>query len=192
MLPLPPQALPALVVVDMQEYFFRTPERRINLERVLVNINLLSAAFGRQGFPVVHVISAYSADGIDWDLKMKASGVPELIAGSPEAQILEGLTVKKNHLMVVKTRYSAFFKTNLAETLRSRGVQLVAVCGAYTHYCVNATVFDAYCHDFVPGLIEDAVMSHLPEESQVMVARMRRNGYHVMTTAEALVRWGGA
>ncbi len=60
--------------------------------------------------------------------------------------------------------------------------------GAYTHYCVNATVFDAYAHDFVPGLVSDAVLSHLPEEAEVMVARMRRNGYHVLTSAEVLAR----
>jgi len=44
----------------------------------------------------------------------------------------------------------------------------------------------------VPGLISDAVISHLPEESQVMIARMQRNGYHILTTAEAQARWGKA
>jgi len=63
-------------------------------------------------------------------------------------------------------------------------VARVAVCGAYTHYCVNATVFDAYAHDFVPCLVLDAVISHLPEESAVMIERMRRNGYHLLTSAE--------
>lgn len=58
--------------------------------------------------------------------------------------------------------------------------------GGYTHYCVNATVFDAFAHDFIPGIVTDAVISHLKQESELMIARMRRNGYHVMSTQEAL------
>jgi hypothetical protein len=47
-------------------------------------------------------------------------------------------------------------------------------------------VFDAYAHDFVPGLISDAVLSHLPDKTALMVERMRRNGYHVLNTIEFL------
>jgi hypothetical protein len=52
--------------------------------------------------------------------------------------------------------------------------------------CVNATVFDAYCHDLVPCLVTDTTISHLAEETEVMIERMRRNGYHVLSTAEYL------
>lgn len=185
-LPLPPNTIDALVIVDMQEYFFRKPERRVGLDAVLANINRLIAHFDRSGQPVVHVRSAYHADRSDWDLKMIASGKPELIDGTPEAELLPEINVKSRHHQIVKTRYSSFFKTGLAEQLNAMQVRRVMVAGAYTHYCVNATVFDAYAHDFVPGLISDAVMSHLVEESEVMIARMRRNGYHVMTTDEYL------
>ena len=65
-------------------------------------------------------------------------------------------------------------------------MERVVVAGAYTHYCVNATVFDAWCHDFVPGIVTDGVLSHLEEESEVMIERMRRNGYHVGTVEEYL------
>jgi maleamate amidohydrolase len=133
---------------------------------------------------VVNVLSAYKADGSDWDLKMKAAGKPELIEGTAEADLLPGIMISKNHLTTVKTRYSAFFKTALAETLHTAQIDRAVVVGGYTHYCVNATIFDAYCHDFVPCIITDAVLSHLPEESEVMINRMKRNGYHVFTTRE--------
>lgn len=186
MLPLHADSITALVIVDMQEFFLRKPERRIGLDGVIAKINRLIDAFDARGWPVVHVRSAFRADGADWDLKMRAAGLPELIEGSPEAALLPQITVRPQHLQIVKTRYSAFFKTGLAETLGRLGVSRVIVAGAYTHYCVNATVFDAYAHDFVPGLISDAVISHLAEESTLMVERMRRNGYHVLTTDEYL------
>jgi nicotinamidase-related amidase len=175
----------------MQEFFFRLPERRVGLEDALANINRLIRCFVDTNQPVVHVISAYKSDGSDWDLKMKAAGNAELIEGSSEAAILPEITVSPQHLTVVKTRYSAFFKTALAETLHTLKIDQVVVVGGYTHYCVNATVFDAYCHDFVPCLITDAVLSHLPDEAEMMIARMRRNGYRVLTTEEFICAFPG-
>ena len=185
-LPLTPNARSALLVIDMQEFFFRQPERRRNLETVANNINRLIDRFETTSQPIVHVITCLKADGSDWDLKMKAAGQPELIEGTPEVAILPQIKVSPTHRTVVKTRYSAFFKTDLAEILHKEHVERVVVAGAYTHYCVNATVFDAWCHDFVPGLVTDGVISHLEPESELMIARMRRNGYHVGTVEEYL------
>jgi len=170
----------------MQNFFFRKAERRIHLEEITININRLIDAFDTAGLPVFHILSAYRADGSDWDLKMKAAREPELIEGTPEAAILPGIRVRENHRSITKTRYSAFFKTNLAEELRALHIERAVVAGAYTHYCVNATIFDAYGHDLVPCLITDAVLSHLKRESAIMVERMRRNGYHLFTTDEFL------
>jgi len=183
-LPLSPHARSALLIIDMQEFFFCQPERRRNLESVTDNINRLIVYFEAKSQPIVHVITCFKADGSDWDLKMRASEEAELIVGSPEAAILPQIMISPNHQTVVKTRYSGFFKTNLAEILHEEKVERVVVVGAYTHYCVNATVFDAWCHDFVPGIVTDAVLSHLEQESEVMIERMRRNGYHVGTMEE--------
>lgn len=190
LLPLPALARSALAVVDMQTFFFQQPERRLDLENVVENINRLIAFFECRQFPVMHVITAYHANGSDWDLKMRMKGQPELIEGSPEAAILPGIHVSPAHKIIRKTRYSGFFKTNLAELLHAQHIHRLMVAGAYTHYCVNATVFDAYAHDFVPGLFTDAVISHLPDEAEVMIERMRRNGYHVART-EQFIREAG-
>ena len=183
-LPLASSARSGLVIVDMQEFFFREPERRCGLEGVIDNINCLITHFEGQRMPIYHVVTYYQADGSDWDLKMKAAGKPGLIEGTADVRILEPVKVSSEHTIMGKTRYSAFFRTDLAEDLRLKGIRRVVVVGAYTHYCVNATVFDAYGHDFVPCIITDAVASHLKDEAAVIVDRMRRNGYHVCTTAE--------
>lgn len=186
LLPLPPNARTALLIVDMQVFFFTRSERRIGIDAVVTNINRLIEKFDAAGDPVVHIVSEYQPDGSDWDLKMRIKGVPELIKDSPESQILKEIIVNQGHHIVQKTRYSGFFRTGLSVLLNSMDVNRVFVTGGYTHYCVNATVFDAYAHDFVPGVVTDAVISHLTEESDLMVVRMRRNGYHVMTTQEVI------
>ncbi len=185
-LPLPLGARTALIIVDMQAFFFRLPERRVGLEAVIDNINRLIDFFDSAGLPVYHAITVYSPDGADWDLKQKLWGLCELIEGTPEAEMLPEIHCRPNHAVVVKTRYSAFHKTSLADQLVSQCVQRVLVVGAYTHYCVNQTVYDAYAYDFIPGVVVDAVISNLPDEAQLMLARMARNGYHLLTTAEVL------
>jgi nicotinamidase-related amidase len=190
LLPLAQNARSALAIVDMQEHYFQKLERQKNLEVVIANINRLIGFFEVHGFPIVHVITCHKADGSDWDLKMKMSGQAVLIENSPEAAILPGIKVAPGHLLVRKTRYSGFFKTNLADLLHSQEVQRLMVVGGYTHYCVNATVFDAYAYDFVPGIITDAVISHLPEEAALLIERMKRNGYHVLSTEEFIEKSG--
>jgi len=170
----------------MQEYFFQKVERRRNLDKVVNNINMLIDHFDDCKLPVFHVISRYQADRSDWDLKMKATGEPELIIGTQETALLPEIRFSKTHTTVVKTRYSAFFKTNLAALLQDKRIDRTVVVGAYTHYCVNATIFDAYCYDFVPCMITDAVISHLEEESDLMIDRMKRNGYHILNTHELI------
>jgi len=170
----------------MQEFFFQEPERRRGLDLVIDNINRLITFFQGRHLPVVHVITCYKADGSDWELKMKATGKPELLEGSPEAAILPQIQVSPDHLIIKKTRYSAFFKTDLADLLKAKSIHRLMVVGAYTHYCVNATVFDAYAHDIVPGIVTDAVTSHLPDEAAIMIDRMKRNGYHVCLTDEVI------
>lgn len=191
MLALPPNPRTALIIVDMQAYYFRDEERRQNLDSACAAINRLSAAFDVRALPVYHVISSYKADRSDWDLKMLESGVPEFIEGTPEVAILPQIEVRPEHHVLTKTRYSAFFKTDLAQQLQAARIDRAAVAGAYTHHCVNATIIDAYCYNFVPCLVRDAVLSHRPEESAVMVERMRRNGYHILSADELIAELNG-
>jgi len=130
LLPLPQNARSALVVVDMQEFFSRKPERRRNLETVVANINQMIEHFESRQLPVFHVVTSYKADGSDWELDMldmRAKDEPELIKGTPETAILPQIKVADNHTVLAKTRYSAFFRTDLADLLRAENVHRVVV-----------------------------------------------------------------
>jgi NAD+ synthase len=188
LLPLPERCRSALVIVDMQEFFFKKPERRKGLDEVIKNINRLIRVFEDHHYPIFHIITAYRPDGSDWELKMKVSGKAELIIGSPETVILPAINVSSSHTILIKTRYSAFFKTDLVDRLIAEEISQVVVAGGYTHYCINATIFDAYCYDYVPCLIIDGVISHLKDESEVLIDRMKRNGYHILSTDEFLAK----
>lgn len=55
---------------------------------------------------------------------------------------------KDNVIWLDKSEYDAFYKTDLAETLKNSGVDEVLVCGVCTDICVFNTVYGAYKEGF--------------------------------------------
>jgi len=100
-LPLKVNSRTAMLVVDMQNYFFKDPQRAALLGPALPRINQLISAFDLAGLPVVHVLSAYHEDRSDWDLRMQQEGQPSLLRGSQEAALLAGLCASPRHHRVV-------------------------------------------------------------------------------------------
>ena len=52
---------------------------------------------------------------------------------------LKELEAEESDIIIDKRRFSAFFKTDLDQTLRTYGVDTVAIGGLNTHFCVLAT-----------------------------------------------------
>jgi nicotinamidase-related amidase len=65
-----------------------------------------------------------------------------------------------------KRRLSAFFKTDLDQTLRLWQVERVAVCGLMTPYCVLTTALDAVSLDFQAVIVEDACTAPSDQQQQ--------------------------
>jgi len=80
---------------------------------------------------------------------------PHAIRGTEGTKPLSELEPEASDIILDKRRFSAFFKTDLDQTLRTLGVDTVAVGGINTHFCVLATAFDAICNDFATVIIED-------------------------------------
>jgi nicotinamidase-related amidase len=68
---------------------------------------------------------------------------------------LKDIEPQATDIILEKRRFSAFFKTDLDQTLRTMGIDTVLVGGINTHFCVLATAFDAVCHDFYTIILED-------------------------------------
>lgn len=59
--------------------------------------------------------------------------------------------------IVDKTRYSAFYNTNMEVILRGLSVDTVVVCGVTTDMCVESTVRDAFYRDYRVVLVRNAI-----------------------------------
>jgi nicotinamidase-related amidase len=175
-----------LVLVDLQNDFVsRLPE--VVAARVVSGANELLAHFHRLGLPIVVVETERRADGSDSLPIARREGRLEAVAGTRGAETATGLELPPGHIRVVKTKYSAFFGTSLAEALSAEQTSLV-VCGVNTHACVRATVVDAVQLDFDVVVAGDCTASYDREHHDESLRYFHQRLAPVLTNREILER----
>jgi nicotinamidase/pyrazinamidase len=106
------------------------------------------------------------------------------VQGTHGAELHPGLDRSKVDVVVDKGQdagsegYSAFQDTELAELLRSRGVERLYVAGLATDYCVKHSVLDALRQGFEVVVIDDAIrgVDAEPGDSERAVEEMSDAG----------------
>ncbi len=157
----------ALIAIDIQQEYFdgalaiQYPPREETLAHILEAIDaardrLLTVVVRHErpeGAPV------FAAGSHGWELH------PEIVAR------------KESAVEITKRRASAFAGTGLAEQLRDRGVDTVALVGYMTNNCVLATAVDCERLGFAAEVLSDATGSiHLANEAGYVPA------HHVQET----------
>jgi ureidoacrylate peracid hydrolase len=82
-----------------------------------------------------------------------------LVDNSWDWQIVDELAPQKGELVVRKTRYSGFCRTDLESHLEQAGIRYLLFTGIATNVCVESTARAAFFAEYWPILIEDA-MNH--------------------------------
>jgi nicotinamidase/pyrazinamidase len=143
---------PAVIIVDMLEdnYGDRSNKEREE-EKIVPRVRDFLKACRRLSIPVIFACDSFLEGDFIFGGRMK----PHAIRGTEGARVLDDLEVQSSDMVLPKRRFSAFFKTDLDQTLRTWNVDTVAVGGIATHFCVLATAFDAVCHDFRSIILED-------------------------------------
>jgi nicotinamidase/pyrazinamidase len=88
--------------------------------------------------------------------------------------------------------YSGFEKSDLAQLLRDRGVDRVAVCGLATDYCVRASTIDACREGFDVTVVEDAIrpVEVKPGDGERALEDVLQAGAKVATSEQLLAAAG--
>jgi nicotinamidase-related amidase len=164
----------ALLILDMQNYFFRSAEKRACYPELVASLNeLIEFGDRTESWQVFHVLSVHKPDRSTWSQNMLRHEAGCLLEGSDEARIVDELLVRAAHSIVVKTRHSAFVRTGLERHLRDSGVVRVVIGGAYTHGCVALSAIDAWSLDFEVVVAQECVCSHRPEIAAFFVERLQ-------------------
>jgi len=151
----------ALIVIDMLvDFFEKVPELAAQRERLVGGINLLAHNFREVGQPVIWVRQEFKPDLSDAFLDMRRRQVAVTIAGTEGSQILPELQRDPADHVIVKKRYSAFFRTPLDDLLATLDPTTLVIAGVNTHACIRTTAIDAYQRDFDVAIATECVGSY--------------------------------
>ena len=107
------------------------------------------------------------------------------ISGTDGCRLLPGLRTSKTDHDLVKTRFSAFFDTTLADKLRSLDVSRLYVAGVTTQWCVRSTVVDAYQQGFEVHVVRECTAAFTNESHRSALQEMDGYVAHVASLREA-------
>ena len=179
----------AVVVVDMVKDNLELSHHQPIAQQgkaIVPALNRLTAAARAKGWPVIFATDSF----LSGDHLFKGRMPEHSLRGTPGAEVTGLLLQEPGDTWLPKRRMSAFFKTDLDQTLRLWRVERVAACGIMTNYCVLLTALDAVCHDFHAVLVEDATNATNDQMHQDCLNLYRRNPLHpvlsVLTIEELL------
>ncbi len=166
----------ALIVVDMQNYFVEpgAPVEVASARTIVPTINRLSAAARTAGSAVIWVQMTHDESDLkSWSVFYERLNSAErtqgdldgLRAGSHMHALWHEMETAPSDLWVHKRRYSAFLpeSSDLAETLRARGIENVVVVGTLTNVCCLTSALDAMMMNFRLIMVSDANAARIEE-----------------------------
>lgn len=143
--PFTPQ-VSALLILDMQKYFLEPSSHACvpSAAAILPNLNALIDAYAQHHLPVIFTQHLNTPE----DAGIMKTWWRDLIAPqNPLSTITDQFDISKGTL-VKKTRYDAFYNTDLEDLLRGNDVRQVVICGVMTHLCCETTARSAFVRGF--------------------------------------------
>ena len=159
---------PALIIVDLlKDTFDKMPDSYIvkKSKEFLPALNEFIDFFHDKNWPVVFACDSFLKE----DFLFRGGMKPHSLRGTKGSEPVDELHRKPEDHVVWKRRFSAFFKTDLDQTLRTLGVDTVFVSGIATHVCVLTTLLDAISHDFHAILMHECCAAHTHEAHQAVL-----------------------
>ena len=176
----------AVIVIDMQNAY-ASPGGYLDLagfdisgaRRVIDNTRGVLEVARRAGMPVIYFQNGWDADYVEAGgpgspnfhksnaLKtMRAR--PELAGtllarGTWDYELVDELKPQPGDICLHKSRYSAFFNSQLDSVLRSRGIRNLVFVGIATNVCVESTLRDGFFLEYFGIVLEDATHQAGPD-----------------------------
>jgi nicotinamidase/pyrazinamidase len=125
--------------------------------------------FHKEGSLVVFICDAHKEDDLEFEVFPK-----HCVAGTLGAEVIDELPVRKDDVIITKTRYSAFYGTKLDDVLKEKAISEVHVVGVCASICVMDTVGDLRNRDYKVIIYKDGVADFDEKSYQFSVERMEK------------------
>jgi ureidoacrylate peracid hydrolase len=158
----------ALLVIDMQNAWLRPGAawEQPAARAIVPNVNRLARATRAAGGLVVWIQATHAREGKNYwatffdnfTRENRLEGSLALTEGHPDHDLYYKLDLASHDVIVKKLRFSPFIhgSSDIEQTLRSRGIDTVIVCGTRTNVCCETTARDAMMLDFKVFMVSDA------------------------------------
>ncbi len=184
----------ALVVVDMIRDNVNTQGHGmidVEAKKIVPVILELTKAFRRNQGRVVFACDSF----LQGDFIFGGRMAPHAIRGTGGDEPIPELEMQPADLFLPKRRMSAFYKTDLDQSLRTWNVHTVAVCGIMTNVCVLLTALDAVQNDFRSVIVSDASACHKAELHERTLQCYDKFAlaplFRIMTSSEVIAEYTG-
>jgi gluconolactonase len=198
-----PASSTAVLVIDMQNdnvlptgaFASTGAAEHATSQNVVVNVRTVLDAARAAGAPVFHntivVYPELPVGGVNAPI-FRMLGPESLKKGSWGAEIVDGLDVRDNEIVLERMRMSAFHGTSLDSMLRNLGVTDVIVVGVWTNMAVEHTVRTAADLGYNTTIVSDATSSINAEWHAAALGFALQNIATISTTAEVVDTLGNA
>lgn len=162
----------ALLIIDMLNDFvlegapLEVPETR----NIIPNIKREIQRSRSEGNPIIYICDTHAFDDKEFS---KFGWPPHAVKGTKGAEIVEELKPDKSDLIIEKTTYSGFYKTELDETLKKLGIDSLRLTGCVTHICVMFTASDAVLREYNVTVVKDSVAGLSKDDHDAAIRIMR-------------------
>lgn len=178
----------ALISIDLQGFIISRPVAPHSVQQVIENTAAIAKSLKAAGGTTVFVTVGFSADyadavnqPTDEPIAFPQGGLPaEALREPPE---IADLTPD---VRITKHQWSAFYGSELDLQLRRRGIRTVILTGIATNFGVEATIRDAFAHNYAVIAAEDAMTTFTAEMHAFACERIFPRLSRIRKTADIL------
>lgn len=188
-----------LITIDTQNDFTlsNAPAEIKGTSDVLPKMRQLLEAYRAKGLPILHVIRLYKEDGSNVDICRKEiieKGARIAAPKTEGAELVEEIrpfnyksleseellngdfqSIGEKEWVMYKSRWGAFYKTDLEQFLHEQGVDTLVFTGCNFPNCPRTSMYEASERDFRVVMVSDS-MSQVYEKG---IQEMKNIGVHV-------------
>ena len=148
----------ALLVLDMQAYFLEDASHAHvpSANTILARLGQLAKAYAARGLPIIYTRHVNTEENAG----LMSQWWRELIRDEdPLSKITAELDLSQG-VVLEKSQYDAFYRTDLEERLRHWGVEQVLIGGVMTHLCCETTARAAFGRGFEVLFLVDGTATY--------------------------------
>jgi nicotinamidase-related amidase len=175
---------PVLLTIDLQKDFPRLFKLVKPREAFDANVRQLTSFFRKKGLPILHILTVHKADRSSWTLQMKRDNFGICIEETEGSLELPAVGRLPGEPVMYKTRWSAFYGTDLDRVLKEGGYDTLVLAGFLSHACIRVTAIDAYQRDYGIVIARDCVDSYDAAHEKMTLEYLSRYVARVLSNGE--------